>query len=85
MIDENGEHDNNDLYALWAVLIGLYLLGTAIVAFGWLAVFLLAAVAAGTWVGIVAYLRSEERRYRAARREIRRQVRWAKRRLRQYR
>lgn len=84
MIDENGEHDNEDVYLLWGVLICLFFWVTAAVAFGWVAVLLLTGLAGAGWISVIAYLGSEERRYRQAQRELRQHDEWMRRQLRRY-
>lgn len=80
--DESGEYDNEDAWVLGTLVIVLYLLGAAVVAFGWLLVLLVAATLVAIPLAITAYLRSEIHCYWQAQREIRQLTKRAKRRLR---
>jgi small-conductance mechanosensitive channel len=78
------EHDNSDVWWLWGILIGLYFLINAIHALGWLVVgglaLALVAVPLLVWICFDAYVSSEFRRYRQARRRMKRILKWGRKR-----
>jgi hypothetical protein len=74
------EFDNSEIWLFWAIVLVLYLLGTAMYNFGWVIVVLAPIfVASVTGLAVLlgrAYLKSEWRHYRMARRDIRRAISW---------
>jgi hypothetical protein len=85
-MSEDFDDGNGDVAAIWVGIIFLYLVGTAIWVYGWKTVLLVALsiviIPTLSVLLVRLYLASETHRYREARRDIRRLVRWGKRQIR---